>query len=176
MTEVTKEQLLKTGLKLLDSTGRGSLKISNLCSSLKLTKGSFYHWFKSKQEFDLNLLTYWRELFTRQFIEDANSGQNSKEKLVRLINNCIENMKVNSRLEIEINMWASQDTIIGEFIEEVYKERFNYLLSLLEDIYQNKEEAKRHALILSSLAIGVDLFYQKLTKQEMDSVFREYLS
>ncbi|NQZ23852.1 MAG: TetR/AcrR family transcriptional regulator [Colwellia sp.] len=176
MTEVTKEQLLKAGLKILDTTGRSSLKISNLCSSLKLTKGSFYHWFKSKKEFDLNLLTYWRELFTRQFIKDANFGQNSKEKLVRLIKICIESIKVNSRLEIEINMWARQDTVIGEFIEEVYKERFNYLLNLFEDIYQNKKEAKRHALILSSLVIGVDLFYQKLTKQEMELIFKEYLS
>lgn len=176
MTEVTKEQLLKTGLKLLDSTGRGSLKISNICSRLQLTKGAFYHWFKSKQEFELNLLTYWRDLFTLQFIEEANIGENSKERLVRLIKICIESMKINSRLEIEINIWASQDKVIGEFIKEVYQERFNYLLNLLEDIYQNKKEAKRHALILSSLLIGVDLFYQKLTKQEMELVFDAYLS
>lgn len=175
MTEITKEQLLKTGLKLLDSSGRGSLKISTICSTLKLTKGAFYHWFKSKKEFDLNLLAYWRELFTREFILNANVGENAKEKLSRLINNCINSSKVNSRLEVEINMWGHQDPDIREVVEQVYDERFHYLLALLEDIYPSKEEAKRHALIIYSLIIGVDLFYKKMSKQEMQLVFKAYL-
>ena len=176
VAEITKELWLKEGLKILDSTGRGSLKISTLCTNLDLTKGAFYHWFKSKADFDLSLLGYWRELFTNQFIENANIGQNSQEKLVRLVEMCIVNLKNGSRLEIELNMWAHQDKEIGKFVKEVSKERFQYLIILLEDIYENKDEAKRHGLILYSLIIGVDLFYKKLTKSEMELVFKDYLA
>jgi len=176
VAEITKEQWLMEGLKLLDSNGRNSLKISILCSNLNLTKGAFYHWFKSKSDFDLALISYWRELFTSQFIKDANIGSSSKEKLIRLIKMCIKSMKDESRLEVELNMWAHQDLEIKNYVEDVYKERFQYLIELLEDIYETKEEAKRHGLILYSLIIGVDLFYKKLTKKEMELIFKDYLA
>lgn len=174
-TEITKEQWLRTGLRLLDSTGRSSLKISTICSSLNLTKGAFYHWFKSKQQFDLSLLSYWHQLYTRGFIADANEGENARQKLDRLINNCINSARDNSRLEIEINMWAKQDKDIGQFVEQVYEQRFAYLLTLMQDIYPDPNEAKRHAHIVYSLIIGVDLFHKTLSKTQMTSVFREYL-
>lgn len=174
-SEITKEQLLRAGLRLLDSTGRSSLKISTICSSLKLTKGSFYHWFDSKQQFDLSLLSYWRQLYTSGFIDDANEGENARQKLDRLINNCIDSAKDNSRLEIEINMWAKQDAQIGQFVEQVYEQRFAYLLALMQDIYPDQDEAKRHAHIVYSLIIGVDLFYKTLSKPQMAAVFRQYL-
>jgi len=66
--------------------------------------------------------------------------------------------------------------MVGEFVKSVYKERFHYLLNLLEDIYQSKEQAKRHALILYSLISGVDLFYKKLSKNELELIFSEYLT
>jgi len=175
VAEITKDIWLMEGLRILDSKGRSFLKISTLCTNLDLTKGAFYHWFNSKNDYDLALIAYWRELFTSQFIEEANIGQSSKEKLVRLIEMCIKSMKEESRLEVELNMWAHQDNTIKEYVEGVYKERFQYLTTLLEDIYEAKEEAKRHGLILYSLMIGVDLFYKKLTKKEMELVFKDYL-
>jgi len=173
---MTKEQLLKMGLNLLDTSGHSSLKISQICTSLNLTKGAFYHWFKSKEEFNLSLLVYWRELFTSKLIEDANRGGSSQDKLVRIIQLCIDSAMEDSRLEIEINMWGHQDMMVGEFVGNVYQERFLYLVNLLEDIYQNKAEAKRHALILYSLISGVDLFYKRLSKDEMTLIFKDYLN
>jgi len=176
MTEITKEHLLTTGLRILDTKGRSSLKISQVCSELNLTKGSFYHWFKSKQEYDISLLTFWREVFTIQFIEDANIGESSQDKLNRLIQNCINSMRDESRLELEINIWATQDSEINDFVKDVYDQRFKYLVTLLEDIYNNKDEAKRHSLILYSLIIGSDLFYKKLSKKELRSIFQDYIT
>jgi AcrR family transcriptional regulator len=175
MLENTEDLWLQKGLQLLDKSGKNSLKISILCEELNLTKGSFYHWFKSKQYFDQSLLKYWRQLFTRQFIEDANLGGSSQEKLSRLIEKCINGMGNESRLELEINIWGHQDKDIGVFVETVYKERFQYLITLLEDIYKCKEEANRHGQILYCLMIGVELFYQKLSRNDLRSIFKEYL-
>jgi AcrR family transcriptional regulator len=175
MAEITKEIWLKLGLKLLDQEGLGALKIARLCQELAVTKGSFYHWFGSKLDFDMAVLHLWREIFTEEFIQNAEIGVSSQEKLKRLIINCIDSLKVESRLEIEINIWAHQEPLIGSFVKEVYTKRFTYLIELLEDIYFNKIEAKRHALILYSLIIGVELFYQKLTRKELEAVFLDYL-
>ncbi|MCJ8344052.1 TetR/AcrR family transcriptional regulator [bacterium] len=175
MTEIKKDVWLRNGLKLLDASGRNSLKISNLCKKLDLTKGSFYHWFQSKSDFDLQLLQYWREIFTSEFIKEADAGNSSKERLRLLILNCIDSMKAESRLEIEINMWAQQEPKIGEFVRSVYEERFNYLLKLLADIYALEKKINKHALVLYSLMIGVDLFYRKLSKEELYLIFEDYL-
>lgn len=175
VTEVTKETWLKTGLKLLDKEGLNSVKIGRLCQELAVTKGSFYHWFNSKPDFDMAILHFWRDIFTDEFIQNAEVGTSSQEKLTRLINNCIEGLKVESRLEIEINIWAHQEAKVGNFVKEVYAKRFAYLIQLLEDIYPTKAQAKRHGQILYSLIIGVELFYQKLTKEELENIFHDYL-
>ena len=162
MAEITREDWLRAGLRTLDRTGFDQLKISSLCQSLKVTKGSFYHWFDSKRDYDFSLLAYWQNLFTEEFIRFSESGDSSREKLTRLIQQCINNMKDDSRLEIEINMWAKQNDEVNVFVLEVYKQRFDYLMGLLNDIYPDKIVAKRHGLILYCLFIGVDLFYRKL--------------
>jgi AcrR family transcriptional regulator len=175
VSEITKETWQKIGLKLLDQEGLGALKISRISAELDVTKGSFYHWFTSKAHFEKSILEYWKQVFTDEFIENADQGTSSKEKLKRLIENCIESLKVESRLEMEINIWAHQAPKMGAFIKEVYATRFDYLIKLLEDIYSDKTEAKRHGLILYSLIIGVELFYQKLDRQELEMVFKDYL-
>ena len=39
---------LKLGIQIIDELGLNELKINVLCEKLNVTKGSFYHWFKSK--------------------------------------------------------------------------------------------------------------------------------
>lgn len=146
-----------------------------MCQELNVSKGSFYYWFNSKADFDIALLQFWRERFTENFIQDAEAGKTSKEKLKRLILNCIENLNNESRLEIELNIWAHQDAKIGSFVNAVYEKRFGYLTKLLKDIYSSETQARRHALILYSLIIGVELFYQKLTQEELKSIFSDYI-
>lgn len=175
MSDITKERWLSLSLKVLDREGRNGLKISRLCEELGVTKGSFYHWFTSKADLDQAVLHYWQDIFTKELIRSAEVGSTAKEKLSRLVSRCIECSDAESRLEIEINIWAHQDATVGAFVKEVYVQRFSYLILLLEDIYPTKPEAKRHALILYSLIIGVELFYQKLTRDELEAVFSDYL-
>lgn len=175
MIQIQKEKWLKTGLMTLDENGADQIKINTLCVQLQVTKGAFYHWFNSKKDFDFEMLEYWRNTFTEQFIELSESGSSSKEKLTLLVRQCIEGLSKGSRLEIEINMWSKQNPEVGEFVLSVYQQRFDYLMSLLNDIYNSKNEAKRHGLILYCLLIGCDLFFRSITKEEAELIFQEYL-
>lgn len=175
MIQIQKEKWLKTGLMTLDKNGADQIKISTLCAQLQVTKGAFYHWFNSKKDFDLAMLEYWRNTFTEQFILLSESGSSSKEKLTLLVRQCIDGLSKGSRLEIEINMWSKQNPEIGEFVLSVYQQRFDYLMSLLNDIYHSKNEAKRHGLILYCLLIGCDLFFRSISKEEAELIFQEYV-
>lgn len=175
MTEIKRQKWLSAGLMVLDEKGADHLRIADLCQSLNVTKGAFYHWFKSKKDFDFALLEYWRDAFTEQFIVRSDFASNSEKKLARLVKQCIEGINKESRLEIEINMWSKQNVEVGEFVLMVYQQRFDYLMELLNDIYPSSIEAKRHALLLYCLLIGCDLFFRKISQEEAELMFREYL-
>lgn len=55
--ENTKEHLLETGRQILACQGFGSVGLSTLLKAAGVPKGSFYHYFKSKEQFGEALLT-----------------------------------------------------------------------------------------------------------------------
>jgi len=167
---------LKKGIQTLDTAGWRALKINDLCKELNVTKGSFYHWFKSKHDYEIQVLQYWKQRFTQGFIEQAEQGKNSKEKLALLGRQCINGVINGNRLEFEINAWSFQDGEVKSFVTSVYEQRHQYLIKLLSDIYDDPIEVKKHGLILYSLVIGVDLFYRQLTLEELELIFSDYLT
>lgn len=166
---------LNLGIYLLDTHGFRSLKIKEMCQKQSVTKGSFYHWFKSKRDFEIKLLNYWKQRYTQGFITQAEKGSNSKNKLAILGAQCIDGALKEKRLEFEINAWSFQDSEVKAFVNSVYKQRYEYLVKLLSDIYTDPIEVKKHALILYSLVVGVDLFYRTLTRKELELIFSDYL-
>ncbi|MFK8010424.1 MAG: TetR/AcrR family transcriptional regulator [Marinicellaceae bacterium] len=166
---------LKLGIKTIDQYGLAELKINELCQKLAVTKGSFYHWFKSKSDYEMQLLEFWKQRFTSTFIENAETGKDDREKLSLLGRQCIDGAINGNRLEFEINAWSFKNAKVKDFVYSVYKTRYEYLEKLLSGIYSDKTEIKRHALILYSLVIGVDMFYRQLTLEELELIYSDYL-
>ncbi len=177
MTNDNNSQLawLKMGIQTLDTVGWRALKINELCQQLKVTKGSFYHWFTSKRDYEMQVLNYWKLRFTQGFIEQAESGKTSQEKLSLLGRQIIQGCIDGNRLEIEINAWSTQDDEVKTFVTSVYEQRYEYLIKLLSDIYDDPVEVKKHGLILYSLVVGIDFFYRQLDPHELELVFSDYL-
>ncbi len=177
MTNDNNSQLawLKIGIQTLDTVGWRALKINELCQQLNVTKGSFYHWFKSKRDYEMQVLEYWKLRFTQGFIEQAEKGTSSQEKLALLGRQCIDGAIEGNRLEFEINAWSFQDDEVKTFVTSVYEQRHQYLIKLLSDLYDDPIEIKKHGLILYSLVVGIDFFYRQLTRQELELIFSDYL-
>ncbi len=162
-------------MRTIGEQGLTALKINKLCQLLKVTKGAFYHWFNSKRDYEFQILALWKQQFTQQFIDLAELGNNNQQKLSLLCEQCIESNLIGNRLEFEINAWSHKDKIVKNFVHSVYKKRYTYLLSLLKGIYTDASEIKKHALILYSLVVGIDFFYRKLTRKELELIFSDYL-
>ena len=61
MTPLKTDQFLEQGLRILAESGSGDLSITSLCRGLGVTKGSFYHHFRSLAVYIDSLLIYWEE-------------------------------------------------------------------------------------------------------------------
>jgi len=70
----TKTRLLDAGQRLMLSGGYTATTVDRICAEAGLTKGSFFHYFKSKDEFGLELLDhYWTT--TQQMVQAGRFAQ-----------------------------------------------------------------------------------------------------
>lgn len=71
----TRELLLRAGLEVLTEKGFAATGIEEILTRVDVPKGSFYHYFKSKEAFGIELIASYAEFFARKldrhFLDDA---------------------------------------------------------------------------------------------------------
>ncbi|HKD23087.1 MAG TPA: TetR/AcrR family transcriptional regulator, partial [Rhizomicrobium sp.] len=65
----SKKKLLDATLKVVRTKGYAATRIEDVCAEAGLTKGSFFHHFKSKDDLALSAVSYW-DRFTTGFFAD----------------------------------------------------------------------------------------------------------
>jgi len=58
-SEETRTKIMDSAIKLFSSTGYNKASVDDICAEAGISKGAFYHHFKSKQELFLALLDGW---------------------------------------------------------------------------------------------------------------------
>jgi len=66
----SKKKLLDATLKVVRTKGYAATRIEDVCAEAGLTKGSFFHHFKSKDDLALSAVSYW-DRFTTGFFAEA---------------------------------------------------------------------------------------------------------
>lgn len=66
----SKTKLLEATLRVVREKGYTATRVEDVCAAAGLTKGSFFHHFKSKEDLALSAVAYW-EASTRAFFVDA---------------------------------------------------------------------------------------------------------
>ena len=80
-----RERWLETALSVLATEGGARLRIESLVRSLGVTKGSFYHHFKNREDFVRALIDYWSKEFTESVIAIVNAHEvTPSERLLEL--------------------------------------------------------------------------------------------
>jgi TetR/AcrR family transcriptional repressor of nem operon len=79
----SKKRLLEATLKVVRTKGYSATRVEDVCAEAGLTKGSFFHHFKSKEDLALAAAEYWRALSIQTFA--AAPYHNAADALGRLI-------------------------------------------------------------------------------------------
>jgi len=126
-TRDTRTDIIKAGLGIMARQGFNSTGIDAVLKSAKVPKGSFYHYFSSKQDFGLNVLDHFAQGIDRIFTKFLTD--HSASPLTRL-KNCVESLA--ARFEdnncsigcLAANLgqeMADQNEEFREKLEEIFK-------------------------------------------------------
>lgn len=172
MARLNKQDWLKEGFKILAEFAQNKLRILYLCDRLQVTKGSFYHHFKSIDDYITELMKYWEEENTLDFIAVASKG-NSPEEKMELLN--LQVSKVKQAVETSIRSWSFYHPVVKEHLARVDKTRLAFLQGIFEEMGNEKKKAMFLAKIEYALLIGVQQLFPDISKKEIEELYTVYL-
>jgi len=151
-----KQQWLDFALQVLIKQGPEKLTIAALCELKRVTKGSFYHHFSSRKAFIDELMQYWYQSMTLNFIQQANSANGPLEKLEKL-DQIIASKHMGA--EMHIRAWALKAQSIQPHLQQVDNQRQEYLSSCYQELGIAKNQADDIALVCYSSFLGMQQIY-----------------
>jgi AcrR family transcriptional regulator len=130
--QLTSDDWIKAGLETLSRSGIASVKIEAIARELKISKGSFYHYFKDRADLLEAMLFYWEAQLTREVIRQMeNSGMSAKEQFQALVYSSFSHM---TKLQSAILAWANQDEQIAKRVKAIEQERVQYIDRLFTEM------------------------------------------
>lgn len=116
MSTLTRNDWIAAGFDALDGEGYAGMSAESLARRLNVTRGSFYHHFRNREDFVRTLLTAWESDYTARMLAYAADGRSAGDTLARYLHIAAE--KRPGR-EIAIRAWALHDPLVAEFQQRV---------------------------------------------------------
>lgn len=151
---LSKLDWIEAGTQAIGLTGVGSLRIDALCSSLKVTKGSFYWHFTGREDYLRQILAGWEQRETFAIIDQVEDlGGGSEVKLYALFE-IANSGRVDFRAEQAIRHWAQEDPDAARIILSADQRRLDYLANLYVDLGVENKRASTLATLMYALILG----------------------
>lgn len=128
-----KDAWLQTAMDVLAKEGQAKIRIEQLAAALGVTKGSFYHHFKNREDFLINIVKYWKETLTDFVVDQMRSSPiPAKEKLLQLMIT-VRGSDLD-KYEIAFRSWAAQDKLVSDLVREVDYKRYIFIRELFSEM------------------------------------------
>lgn len=109
----TKERILDAAVGIVLEKGFSGVGINEILKAVNVPKGSFYHWFASKEQFGVELLRYFGRqalVYSRRWLDKREVLPNAYERLV-----AFHEAKISSMIEHD----CQQVCLVGKLSAEV---------------------------------------------------------
>jgi AcrR family transcriptional regulator len=140
---------------VLIDQGIDAVKIQTLGARLKLSRTSFYWFFKDKAALMAALIEMWAGRTTTPMIEAARAyAETETEAMLNLIGCFLSDITFDSKLEFAVRGWALQDSDILARLRVVDAERLAALRQMLEHWGHDAQDADVRARTIYLVQIG----------------------
>lgn len=169
MSKLTKERWLEEGLVILKEFAQNKIRILYLCERLQVTRGSFYHHFKSIDDYVEELLKKWEKDNTIELIRLANQSSSVEEQMQTL--GKLATSK-NKTTEVAIRSWSHYHPIVKVYLEKVDKIRLSYLEDIFEKMGIPKELAQKRAQLDYALLVGIQHLFPTMDSEQIQALYQ----
>lgn len=143
-----REAWLAAALDVLAREGQAKLRIDKLARDLGVTKGSFYHHFKCRDDFVQKLLDFWSRAYTDRVIKEISALRISPQERVLALMRLNEREQLD-RYDIAFRSWGAQEPSVAEVVRKVDEARHTFCRSLFSEMgFEGDElEFRTHAFL-----------------------------
>ncbi|MBR9867413.1 MAG: TetR/AcrR family transcriptional regulator [Oceanospirillales bacterium] len=180
--KLSREEWINAATQVLATSGIDQVRVDKLAKQLKITRGSFYHHFTSRDDLLVSILDKWRLRATESVIERIQSSSNDPvEQITTLMNLPITGKRSfdGASIEISIRAWARRDKLARSAVEEVDKYRLSFIRSIFKDLGHQPDQAEDLANLVYSYIVAMSLIHFDNNfeeRREMSRRLAEFLS
>jgi AcrR family transcriptional regulator len=165
--KATRDDWLREALATLISDGVDAVLVLPLAKKLKVSRSSFYWYFKNRKDLLDHLLQHWMSTNTAAIIEHAGRPSASAVQGVLHIFECwVSETTYSPRLDIAVRNWATKSNPVRALVEQADDAR----LVAIKQMYQrhgfDDEDAFIRARILYYVQVG---YYALELKESMEA-------
>jgi AcrR family transcriptional regulator len=151
-SKLGRQDWLAIGIQVLIEKGVEAVKIDPLAKLLNVTRGSFYWHFKDRNALLEAILREWEARNTKHIIAQVEELESSpSSKLMSLFEIAAQD---DNRFEKAIRTWSDNDSRAFAVIEQVDRQRLDYLQDLFLQLGFSETDAKVRAQIVYSVRLG----------------------
>lgn len=172
--KATKQDWIYLGYKLFSEQGITGIIVEKMSKKLKVNKSSFYWYFKTKEDFITEIISYWISENTHQIIAITESGESGEERFSKLIKLAFKKDQYLDFIFF-LKRYAKKKKSIQFMIDEIDNQRIEYTKQILIEMNFTKTEAEQKSLLFYKYLIGYHemIRYKKQSKNYIEEVKQE---
>ncbi|MEL7252705.1 MAG: TetR/AcrR family transcriptional regulator [Pseudomonadota bacterium] len=160
-TRLTAADWIEVALHTLVDRGIEAVQITALARALKVTRGSFYWHFDSRDDLLDALITEWRARNTGVMVEAMIDAPTLDEGILELFAVWVDHTRFDPDLDSAIRAWAKHDVALSETLKTEDSARITSIAAFFERFGFEAQEAFIRARVIyltqiSFYALGID--------------------
>ncbi len=165
---------LQAAMEVLAREGQAKLRVDTLTKELGVTRGSFYHHFKSREDFVHALLEYWSSAFTVKVRDEVAGVDASAQDKLLILTQIIERDGLD-RYDIALRSWAAQEPAVAEQVRKVDLERYHFVRSLFVEMgFEGTDLEDRVHIWLVYQSAQSTVYVPHDTRNDADAILRRH--
>jgi len=166
--QVKKEVWIKAGRDQFAKHGLKGINIDDLSKNIGISRTSFYHFFKTKNQFLHEMADYWMEDGTVRIIESTKGIGDPKKRMQMIFDLALHN-QINDRFMAQLRYAAVKNVYLKMKMKESEDLRIKALTNLFDDLGYKGKESQEHANLIYYLFLGF-LEYHKSEGYSEDDI------
>ncbi|WJR78467.1 TetR/AcrR family transcriptional regulator [Bradyrhizobium sp. NP1] len=170
--QLSAQDWLDFGLKVLAKSGFTALKAEPLAKAMGVSRGSFYWHFADIGAFHAAILEHWREVAAEQVIASLDAASAEADPLLLLLQRAFTGRRA---LEKAVRSWAAADVSARVAVQAIDRRRVDYIERLLAARGPAPDVARARAQILYWTFVGFALSEEALPEKRLPALLDELM-